>query len=249
MFRIKICGITSAEDALLAAEAGADAIGLNFYGKSPRCVAADVAAEIVERLRENYSPEQAQVVLVFVNHSVEEILWTIREADLYGPGLCLQLHGDEPPELLRELRSHGLGTAGHLLQATGHVPTVPVIRAFRCAGADFSAVDSHLNQCNRLSACPQAVLIDAFQPGTYGGSGQRADWPALQQWRSSLQVPLILAGGLTAVNVAQAIAAVHPAAVDVASGVESAPGKKDYAKTMAFVAAAKQAFQGLGRAE
>ena len=245
MFRIKICGITSAEDALLAAEAGADAIGLNFFAKSPRCVAADVAAEIVERLRENYSPEQVQVVLVFVNHSVEEILWTIREADLYGPGLCLQLHGDEPPEMLRELQSHGLGTAGHLLQATGHVPTVPVIRAFRCAGADFAAVESYLGNCERLSALPQALLVDALQPGVYGGSGQRADWPALRKWRSNLAQPLILAGGLTAENVAEAIAAVRPAAVDVASGVESAPGKKDPVKVRAFVQAAKSAYAEL----
>lgn len=249
MFRIKICGITSAEDALLAAEAGADAIGLNLYAKSPRCVTSDKAAEIVERLRKDHSPEQVQVVLVFVNHSVEEILWTIREADLYGPGLDLQLHGDEPPEFLRELQSHGLGTSGHLLQATGHVPTVPVIRAFRCVGADFSAVDGYLSQCERLAASPQGVLVDAFQPGTYGGSGQRADWPAIRQWRPGVHAPLILAGGLTPEIVAEAIAVVQPAAVDVASGVESAPGKKDYAKTMAFVAAAKQAFQRLGRAE
>ena len=249
MFRIKICGITSAEDALLAAEAGADAIGLNFYAQSPRYVAADQAADIAERLREVYAPEQVQVVALFVNHTVEEILWTIREADLFGPGLCIQLHGDEPPELLRELQSHGLGATGHLLQATGHVPTVPVIRAFRCEGADFSAVDGYLSECERPSASPQAVLLDAFQPGIYGGSGLRADWPALQQWRPSLRVPLILAGGLTAENVANAIATVRPSAVDVASGVESVPGKKDYAKTMAFVAAAKQAFQGLGRAE
>jgi phosphoribosylanthranilate isomerase len=241
MFRIKICGITSVDDALLAAEAGADAIGLNFYAQSPRHLSPVAAAEIVERLREDFPPEEVQVVALFVNHTVEEILWTIREADLYGPGLCLQLHGDEPPELLRELQSHGLGAAGHLLQATGHVPTVPVIRAFRCQGGDFSAVELFLGECQRLSASPQAVLIDAYEPGIYGGSGQRADWPAIRQWRPHLQQPLILAGGLTPENVAEAIAASHPDAVDVASGIESAPGKKDYAKTMAFVAAAKRA--------
>lgn len=245
MFTIKICGITSVQDALLAAEAGADAIGLNVYAQSPRHVAAEQAAEIVEQLREDHSPEQVQVVLVFVNHSVEEILWTIREADLYGSGLCVQLHGDEPPELLRELRSHGLGTAGHLLQATGHVPTVPVIRAFRCAGADFSKVDSYLSECERISASPQAVLVDAFQPGVYGGSGQRADWQALRKWRLNPAEPLILAGGLTPENVADAIAAVRPDAVDVASGVESAPAKKDPAKVCAFIEAAKNAFAKL----
>jgi phosphoribosylanthranilate isomerase len=242
MFRIKICGITSTEDALLAAEAGADAIGLNFYAQSPRHVAAEQASEIVERLREDHSPDEFKVVLVFVNHSVEEILWTIREADLYGPGLCLQLHGDEPPEFIRELQSHGLGASGHLLQATGHVPTVPVIRAFRLAGADVSPLRSYLSECQALSASPQAALVDAHQQGIYGGSGQRADWSALQSWNNEFGLPLILAGGLTRENVAEAIAAVRPAAVDVASGVESSPGKKDYAKTMAFIASAKQAF-------
>src|SRR5215207_9895524 len=110
MFRFKICGITTADDALLAAEAGADAIGLNFYDKSPRCVTPDVAGEIIERLRRDYSAEQVQVVAVFVNASLDDILWTIRDANLYGPeqGLCLQIHGDEPPEFLAELRSQGL---------------------------------------------------------------------------------------------------------------------------------------------
>ena len=247
MFQIKICGITSAEDALLAAEAGADAIGLNFYAQSPRHVTPDQAAEIVSRLREDFSPEQVQVVAVLVNHSLDEILWTIREADLYAPGLCLQLHGDEPPGLLRELQSHAVGTAGHLLQATGHVPTVPVIRAFRCAGDDFSAVESYLSECERMSASPQGVLLDAFRPGVYGGSGVRADWQALREWRRELRLPLILAGGLTPENVAEAIATVRPAAVDVASGVESSPGRKDEARVRAFLRAAKGAIAGLDR--
>jgi phosphoribosylanthranilate isomerase len=116
VFKIKICGITSAQDALLAAEVGADAIGLNFYERSPRHVSADHATDIVHALREKHSPEQVQVVGVFVNHSVDEILWTLREADLYAPGFCLQLHGDEPPALLGELHAHGLGTTGHLQQ-------------------------------------------------------------------------------------------------------------------------------------
>src|SRR5438132_350748 len=98
MFKIKICGITTPDDALLAAEAGADAIGLNFYAKSPRCVQPDRAAEIVQRLREDYSAEQVRVFGIFVNASLDEILWTIREANLYGveQGFGVQLHGDEP---------------------------------------------------------------------------------------------------------------------------------------------------------
>ncbi len=243
MFQIKICGITSAEDALLAAEAGADAIGLNFYEQSPRRVTCDQAAEIVSRLREDFSPEAVQVVAVFVNHGLDDILWTIRDADLYGSGLCLQLHGDEPPEMLRDLHGHELGTSGHLLQATGHAPVVPVIRALRVAGGDLAEPVAYLDACRKLSALPQAVLLDAARPGSYGGTGKTIDWPAIGASGGRLGVPLILAGGLTPDNVAGAIAAARPAAVDVASGVESAPRGKDYAKTMAFVAAAKQAFE------
>lgn len=247
MFRIKICGITTPDDALLAAEAGADAIGLNFYEPSPRCVTGGQAAEIVERLREDYSPEQVQVVAVCVNQSLDDLLWTIRDADLYGPGFCLQLHGDEPPELLRDLRSHGLGAADHLLQVSGHVPTVPIIRAFRCRSGDFAQEKSYLAACQRLGALPQAVLLDGWKPGAYGGTGALIDWQSLQARRDEFQLPLILAGGLTPEIVAQAIASVHPDAVDVSSGVESAPGRKDYVKTMAFVAAARKAFAGLDR--
>jgi phosphoribosylanthranilate isomerase len=242
-FRVKICGITSSDDALLAAEAGADAIGLNFYSQSPRCVSPDQAEEIVTRLREEYSPAQVQVVGVFVNHSLDEILWAIRDASLFADGICLQLHGDEPPELLRDLRAHGLGAAGHLLQATGHVPTVPIIRAFRCREAELTAEKAYLAACEEFGASPQAVLLDGWQAGAYGGTGKALDWESLGRQRNCLGLPVILAGGLTPTNVAAAIAAVRPRAVDVASGVESAPGKKDYAKTMAFVAAARQAFK------
>jgi phosphoribosylanthranilate isomerase len=242
MFRIKICGITTPDDALLAAEAGADAIGLNFYEKSPRCVTGAQAAEIVERLREDYPPEEVQVVAVCVNQTLDELLWTIRDADLYGPGFCLQLHGDEPPELLRDLRAHGIGAEGHLLHVTGHVPMVPVIRAFRCQSGDFSRERAYLSECRRLGALPQAVLFDAWQPGAYGGTGAALDWQTLRSQRDGFGLPVILAGGLAPDNVAAAIATARPDGVDVASGVESAPGKKDYSKTMAFVAAAKQAF-------
>ena len=242
MFRIKICGITTPEDALIAAEAGADAIGLNFYQQSPRHVTADQADEIVSRLREDYSPEQIRVVAVFVNHSVDEILWTIRDANLFADGLCLQLHGDEPPELLRDLHAQGLGSTGQLLQATGHLPTIPVIRAFRFRDAAMTAERVYLAACREMNASPQAVLLDTWQAGAYGGTGTRLDWRALARCRAELSLPLILAGGLTPANVAAAIAAAQPDGVDTASGVESAPGKKDYAKTMAFVAAAKKAF-------
>jgi phosphoribosylanthranilate isomerase len=245
MFQIKVCGITTPDDALLAAEAGASAIGLNFYEKSPRFITADRAAEIVARLREEYSADQVHVFGVFVNASLDEILWTIRDGDLYGPekGFGIQLHGDEPPELIRGLHREGLGRSGDLLQVTGHIPEVPIIRAFRCARGDFTPIGDYLESCRQLGSLPQAVLVDAFAPGSYGGTGQCLDWTAIEKGRQHLAgLPPILAGGLTSANVAEAIRSARPDAVDVASGVESAPGKKDAAKVYAFVAAAKKAF-------
>jgi phosphoribosylanthranilate isomerase len=245
MYRIKICGITSADDALLAAEAGADAIGVNFYEKSPRYVRPDEAAEIVDRLREEYPAEKVQVFGVFVNSTLDDIIWTIREANLYGPdrGFGIQLHGDEPPELIRDLHRQGLGQSGTLLQVTGHVPTVPIVRAFRCRGADLAAEEQYLKQCTELEAVPQAVLLDAFAPDAFGGTGQCVDWATVRRDRHRLaELPLVLAGGLKPDNVAAAIAAAKPDAVDVASGVESTPRTKDAAKVYAFAAAARAAF-------
>jgi phosphoribosylanthranilate isomerase len=248
MYKLKICGITTADDALLAAEAGADAIGLNFYDKSPRYVPADQAAEIVERLREEYSADQVQVFGVFVNASLDDMLWIIREANLYGPetGFGIQLHGDEPPELLRDLFQHGLGRTGELLQVLGHVPEVPVVRALRCKNAELAQHSSYLQACQQLGALPQAVLLDAFAPGSYGGTGETLDWSAIRSARLQLlNLPLILAGGLTPENVAQAVTTARPDAIDVASGVESPPGIKDAAKLYAFAAHAKKAFAAL----
>jgi phosphoribosylanthranilate isomerase len=250
MFQIKICGITSPEDALMAAEAGADAIGLNFYEQSPRYVTALLAEKIVAELRGSYSAEEVAVYGVFVNPSVDDILWIIRDANLYGTdrGLGIQLHGDEPPELIRDLRSHGLGTSDDLLQATGHAPTVPITRAFRCRDSNLAEHTAYLAKCQRLGALPQAVLLDAFAPGSYGGTGQVVDWQAVANRKGELfNLPVILAGGLQPGNVAAAVAAARPEAVDVASGVELSPGKKDYAKTMRFVAAAKEAFARLDK--
>jgi len=245
MYTIKICGITRPDDALLAAEAGAGAIGLNFYEQSPRFIHAERAAEIVERLRENYAAEQVQVFGVFVNASLDDILWTIREASLYGPegGFGIQLHGDEPPELLRDLNQHGLGKTGELLQVLGHVPEVPIVRALRCQGADLAQHRDYLQRCQQLGALPQAILLDAFTPSAYGGTGEALDWASVRPARQALgNLPLVLAGGLNPQNVAAAIALAQPDAVDVAGGVESSPGIKDAAKVYAFASLAKQAF-------
>jgi phosphoribosylanthranilate isomerase len=245
MFKVKICGITSVEDALLAAEAGADAIGLNFYRPSPRAIEPEMAQDIVQHLRRDYPAEKLEIYAVFVNATLDEISWTFRTGDLYG--ICqlagIQLHGDEPPEFLAELKEHALGGQSGLLQASGRVPKFNIVRAFRNAGGSLADASAYLNLCRKFGAMPDAALVDAHQPGTYGGTGKPVDWDVVRRDRAALGgLPVILAGGLTAENVAGAITAARPDAVDVASGVELAPGTKDPEKVRRFVAAAKRAF-------
>jgi phosphoribosylanthranilate isomerase len=234
MFQIKICGITTVDDALLAAEAGADAIGLNFYAQSPRCVTPEMAQAIVARLRERFSAERVAVYAVCVNASPDEIGQFLDPAGRgIIPGWGVQLHGDEPPATIRDIRQ---------------LTRTPVARAFRCRGSNLADVASYLGECRNLGAMPDAILLDAFAPGSYGGTGHVVDWPAVGSRGERLfGLPLVLAGGLTSENVAEAIATARPDAVDVASGVEASPGKKDMAKVRAFVAAAKTAFDKLPR--
>ena len=214
MFRVKICGITSVDDALLAADAGADAIGLNFFAESPRFCKLELANCIAAA-----TPRSVCKVGVFVNATAKEIR---RVAVAVGLDL-VQLHGDEPPELLCEIRP------------------LAVMRAFR-AGGDISTIGEYLRACYPLMCMPRMMLVDASQPGQYGGTGQTLDWEALDYyWCEFGGMPLVLAGGLTPANVAAAIAAVRPWAVDVASGVESSPGKKSAALVREFVAEARSA--------
>jgi phosphoribosylanthranilate isomerase len=246
MFRVKICGITSVDDALQAAEAGADAIGLNFYDQSPRFVPPEAAGQIVAALRQLYDAERLSIFGVFVNATLDDIVWTFREGNLYGveQAVGIQLHGDEPPKLLAELRQHGIGTSEDLLHTLGYAPLTPVMRAFRSQSSDLADVKAYLQECQDLMALPQAILLDAHQAGSYGGTGRPVDWQMLAKERNNLRgLPVVLAGGLTPQNVAGAIATVRPHAVDVASGVESSPGKKDHAQVWAFIAAAKKGFQ------
>jgi phosphoribosylanthranilate isomerase len=232
MFQIKICGITTVDDALLAAEAGADAIGLNFYAKSPRCVTAERAQEIVAAVRSSYAADKVAMYAVCVNAAPDEIRQFLDPAGRgIIPGWGIQLHGDEPPAAIREVR---------------HLVNTPVVRAFRCRDSNLADVASYLAECRNLDAMPAAILLDAFAPGSYGGTGHVVDWPAVGSRGEQLfGLPLVLAGGLTPENVAAAIATARPDAVDVASGVESSPGKKDPDKVRAFLAAAKGAFAKL----
>ena len=215
MFRIKICGITTVTHGRQAVEAGADAIGLNFFPESPRYVTLDQAAAIVQT-----TPNTICRVGLFVNASLETILATTNQLRLD----MIQLHGDETPEYFAQLRGHR------------------IIAARRCP-AGFESLLSFVDQCQKRSCLPEAILIDGYQQGQYGGTGQTADWDAVAALSGSLRgAQLILAGGLIPENVATAIHQVRPDAVDTASGVESKPGVKDPQKMRDFVTAAQRAF-------
>jgi phosphoribosylanthranilate isomerase len=218
MFKIKICGVTSVADALAAIDAGADAIGLNFYQLSKRCIAFDEARRLVDVAR-----ARATVVGVFVNESADRIHEICEDTGLS----VVQLHGDEPPEFLRLLNRD-----------------LEIVRTRRLDDRGLPAIVADLQACRAATGIsPDALLIDAAAPGQYGGSGHTVDWRQLEVGAAALgTVPLILAGGLTPDNIAEAIRVVRPHAVDVASGVESSPGKKDAKKVRDFIAAARAAF-------
>lgn len=218
MFRVKICGITRAEDMRVAVDAGADAIGLNFVPGTPRCLGVEQAAELARR-----GPEGIARVGVFVNASPSRI----REIAAAARLTHVQLHGDETPRDLPDF--------------------LPAIRAFRLRSPDLQPVADWLQDGKQHSVRPVGVLLDAYRPGVYGGTGAQLDWEELDLSQHRLGVPVILAGGLTEKNVAEAIARTRPQAVDVASGVELAPGVKSPPRVRAFVRAALEAFADLSR--
>jgi phosphoribosylanthranilate isomerase len=208
MTKIKICGIKTLPDALAAIQAGADMLGFNFYPKSPRYIAPDACRKITSILRQNHPG--ITLVGVFVNSSVSEIRSILETAQLH----LAQLHGDETPEILAELGDQ-------------------TFKAIRLPQATTNPFESVHPFCRRLSVDSPALLLDSSAPGLYGGSGLTTDWDAAAQ--IAKQFPILLAGGLTPENVAEAIQKVHPWGVDTASGVESAPGVKDPQKMKKFV--------------
>lgn len=216
MFRIKICGVTTVDDAVAVARSGADAVGLNFYPKSPRYVDRGQARQIVEAL-----PAEVMKVGLFVNVPATEVRRTFDQVRLD----LVQLHGDEPPAFLAELGGR------------------PVMRAFRLGPAGLDPVAQYLSESRSLGCLPEMVLIDSHTQGAYGGTGKVADWSTVGRYPTEdWYPPLVLAGGLTPDNVARAIRTVRPAAVDTASGVESSPGRKSEALVRQFVEAAREAF-------
>ena len=200
MARVKICGLTNVEDALACVAAGADAIGLNFAAASPRRISMDVARSIVAAL-----PGHVLSVGVFVDASEAELRETIARVGVQ----CLQLHGDETPELVAAFLPHAY-------------------KALRVRGPDVLA--------QAASYPGEHLLLDGYVPGLAGGTGATFDWALAAELARSRKITL--AGGLTPDNVAHAVREVRPFCVDVASGVEFAPGRKDIGKVRAFIAAA-----------
>lgn len=192
MTRVKLCGITSWKDAKLAMDAGADALGFNFYAMSPRHVSLSHAKEIIRHM-----PRRVAAVGVFVNASAAEILRIARAANLGA----LQLHGEESPATVERLARK-----------------YPVIKAFR-VGPRFRASDL------RRYGSAAGFLLDGYDAKRHGGTGRQFDWSVARE--AKRYGPVILAGGLQTKNVADAIRQAEPFAIDVCSGVEASPGKKD----------------------
>jgi phosphoribosylanthranilate isomerase len=201
--KVKICGITSVADAVAAAEAGADMIGLMFYERSPRYITMERAAEISSAV----SPFIVKVG-VFVNPDEDTVMRAIGDC---GVSL-LQFHGEETPEFCTQFGAMSM-------------------KAFRVRDA------------GSLLALPNyptdAYLLDAYSPDAHGGTGAKFNWDLALEAKAHGK-PIFLAGGLTPENVGAAVRQVHPFGVDVSSGVESAPGKKDPTKVRAFIHAVQQ---------
>ena len=206
MTKVKICGITSLEDALMAVEAGADALGFVFFDQSPRFIEPGRAARIIAEL-----PPFVQVVGLFVNASLDFVNLTADSCRLD----IVQLHGEESPSYCQAVRRR-------------------VMKVFRVRGMESLAPMADYQVA--------AFLLDAYSPNAYGGTGASFDWDCALAAKG--HGPIVLAGGLDPDNVASAVARVVPYGVDVSSGVESSPGRKDAEKVRRFIREAKKPLQG-----
>jgi phosphoribosylanthranilate isomerase len=203
MIKIKICGITNLEDALASSDSGADALGFNFYKKSPRWIEPEKAAEIIAQL-----PPFVMPVGIFVNEREEKI----REIQQLACLQALQFHGDESPEFCQRFGGR-------------------VIKAFQVKDKESLKNMAHYHV--------GAFLLDSYRDGVRGGTGVTFDWHLAVVAKTFGKV--ILAGGLTPENVAEAVKLVQPYGVDVAGGVEKETGIKDHAKIKKFIAEVRRA--------
>ena len=218
---IKICGITNLGDALTAVDAGADALGFVFYEKSPRKIDPEAAREIVRRL-----PPQIEKVGVFVDKSAERIQQIAGQALL----TAVQLHGDARPS----------ETTTPEREWTGKLFVVLPASTFAGWGEERAV---GLSWSNEIADRVSAVFVDSGTIEKPGGTGSTFDWaraaPIILRIKQNFRV--VVAGGLTSANVKEAVLTLNPWGVDVASGVESEPGKKDPDKVRAFVEAVRAA--------
>lgn len=210
--RIKICGVTRVRDAEDAATLGADAVGLNFYRPSSRHVDPAAVPSILRAL-----PPFVEPVGVFVNEPLRAVCTA---AHRLGITRLVQWHGDRHE--VCDVFPHRLICAFQVRERS-----------------HLDAITRHIDACREQGHLPAAILVDAQVPGQYGGTGQVAPWDLLAEYQPG--VPLVLAGGLTPDNVAEAIRRVRPHGVDVASGVESSPGIKDLDKMRRFIENAREA--------
>ncbi len=217
--KIKICGITNLDDALAAAEVGADMLGLVFFPRSPRYIDPERAGEIVAALKQHGNTPR--FVGVFVDESLERVRAIAVTAQLD----MAQLHGNEPPAMVREL-----GVCHPELQS------VVVYKALR--PQNEAEAQAQVAECRAaVNGNIPAFIVDAFDAQRFGGTGSRADWDIAA--RIAREFPTLLAGGLSVDNVAEAIRAVRPWGVDVSSGVERSPGLKDHNRMRKFIHKAK----------
>ena len=216
--KVKICGITTLDDALMASRAGADLLGLNFFPKSPRYIAPEAARDLGSALRAELGAACPVLVGLFVNEVVGKISITMEKVGLN----FAQLSGDESVEMLRELRGIGF-------------------KSIRPRSSKEALDDTaYFGQVALKDERIPSLLLDAYHPQLYGGTGEQASAEVANSVREKT-ARLMLAGGLTPENVAARVATIKPWGVDVASGVEGeTPGRKDAEKVKAFIAAAKQ---------
>lgn len=212
--RVKICGVRTAAEAEHAAACGADAVGLNFHPPSPRSLRPADARAVLEAL-----PPFVEAVGVFVQRQMADLRDLLHDL---GRVRTVQVHGGEP-------------------EVAASAWPYRFVPAFQVRDeADLRRIEAYLGQCREARCLPSALLIDGHAPGLHGGTGRTAPWELLATFRPA-GVPIVLAGGLTPENVADAVRAVRPYAVDVASGVEAEPGRKCPEKVRAFVEAARGA--------
>lgn len=231
MINIKICGITNFDDAWVATEAGANLLGFIFYKPSPRYVAPEIVKKIVAGIRQQVSGkgDSPLFVGVFVNSPPETVAHILNHCGLDAA----QLHGHESPEIVARFK----GRAFKALRPKSVTEAEVLVKKYTGDNAVWPVAQSPAPSLPRL-------LVDAYHPTLYGGTGQVTDWTMAAA--IARQHSMMLAGSLTPANVAEAIEAVRPWGVDVSSGVEAKKGKKDHVKVQEFIAAVQSVEQSNG---